>query len=49
MMENLMAFAETLIIWGFWIAVYGIATMLVGAIILVLFKKPIVKFIKALS
>lgn len=41
MIENLIKFAEVLVVWGFWIMVYGLATMVVGAIILAVFKEPI--------
>jgi len=33
--ENLILCAKALITWGFWIVVYGLVTMLIGAMILI--------------
>lgn len=33
--EQWKAAAETLIIWGGWVVVYGLATMVIGAIVLI--------------
>lgn len=47
--DELIAAGDVLITWGFWIIVYGVVTMLIGLMIIVIIAicdKPITKFIK---
>lgn len=46
---ELIEFAKVLIEWGFWIAVYGLATMTIGFTILLIWGKPIGRFIMAMK
>ncbi|WP_205455988.1 hypothetical protein [Clostridium botulinum] len=44
--EELRAFGEVLIIWGFWFVVYGAIAIAIGCGILTICNKQIIKFIK---
>lgn len=47
MNNEIIEIAKVLIQWGFWITVYGIATMSIGFIILLIWGNPIGRFCKA--
>lgn len=46
--NDIIEFAKVMIIWGFWIMVYGTATMTIGFTILLLWGKQVGKLIIAL-